>query len=68
MLEFVLLLLLAVINVAIFRRLALPAIIAYLFTGLIIGPSGLSFFADFHGFSACSGSGVRGQFVDLFSG
>ncbi len=58
MLEFVLLLLLAVINVAIFRRLALPAIIAYLFTGLIIGPSGLSFFADFHGMELIAELGI----------
>ncbi|MCE2594582.1 cation:proton antiporter [Motilimonas cestriensis] len=58
MLEFVLLLLLAVINVAIFRRLALPAILAYLFTGLLIGPSGLSFFADFHGMDLIAELGI----------
>lgn len=58
LLEFLLLLFLAVLNVAIFRRLYLPAILAYLFTGVIIGPVWLDLFSDFHGIELLAELGI----------
>ena len=46
--DILLLLCLAVVNIALFRRLKLPAILAYLFTGLILGPFGLALIGEYH--------------------
>ena len=46
LLEILVLLAVAVIAVALFRRLKLPPILAYLFTGLVVGPHGLGWIDD----------------------
>lgn len=43
--QIVLLMLIAVVSVAVFKRIHLPPILAYLFAGIIAGPSGISLFA-----------------------
>ena len=43
--QIVLLMLIAVVSVAVFKRIHLPPILAYLFAGVIAGPSGISLFA-----------------------
>lgn len=42
--QIVLLMLIAVISVAVFKRIHLPPVLAYLFAGIIAGPSGITLF------------------------
>lgn len=44
--EILLLLIVSVVAVSIFRRFKLPAILAYLFVGVIVGPNGLGWIVD----------------------
>lgn len=44
--EILLLLIVSVVAVSIFRRFKLPAILAYLFVGVVVGPNGLGWIVD----------------------
>tara|TARA_B100001094_G_C18194162_1_gene809427 strand:+ start:1822 stop:3762 length:1941 start_codon:yes stop_codon:yes gene_type:complete len=48
LLHSLLMLALAIISIAVFRRLQLPVILAYVFTGLISGPAGFDWFNQHH--------------------
>ena len=43
--QIVLLMLIAVVSVALFKRIHLPPILAYLFAGIIAGPSGFALYS-----------------------
>jgi monovalent cation:H+ antiporter-2, CPA2 family len=56
--EFLSMLLLAVLAVALFRRLTLPAIVGYLLVGTIFGPHALGLFSDLEEFQLIGQLGV----------